>query len=153
MIKKITYLVLIMFFQVHFAQDIVQERKKIGKMLQSKSFTTQYLKELEQKDSTQPMMKGMKGMAHFFMSKHAFNPLTKLEHFKKGKKILENAIREAPKNIELRFFRLQIQENVPKILNYNENIESDRAFIDRNLDRITDQALKKIIIQYKKQNS
>jgi deoxyribodipyrimidine photolyase len=53
----------------------------------------------------------------------------KVEVFKFGHKLLEEAIEEYPNNIEYRFIRLTIQEHAPKILKYNKNIEEDKALV------------------------
>lgn len=57
------------------------------------------------------------------------SPAKKLDIFKEGHKLLESEIQKNPKNAEYRFFRLCIQEHAPKILNYNNNTEEDKAVI------------------------
>ncbi len=56
-------------------------------------------------------------------------PKDKISVFKKGKNLLESAIKSRPKNVEFRFLRLAIQENCPKILKYNTNIDEDSKLI------------------------
>jgi hypothetical protein len=53
----------------------------------------------------------------------------KLALFNAGKKVLETEIKSNDGNIEYRFLRLLIQENAPKQLKYNGNIEEDAAAI------------------------
>lgn len=62
-------------------------------------------------------------------AKYKFFPWDKLSVFNKEKSRLEELIRYNPKNIHLRYLRLVIQENTPKILNYNSNIKQDKSFI------------------------
>lgn len=45
--------------------------------------------------------------------------------FKNGSKQLEESIKLQPANTELRFLRLMIQEQAPRILNYRGSIEED----------------------------
>lgn len=59
----------------------------------------------------------------------------KLKKFKEGKALLENAIQNHPNNTEYRFLRLMIQENAPKMLKYNANIEEDIVLIKENLSK------------------
>ena len=78
-------------------------------------------------------------------SKYKFNPISKLYLFSKGKEILERSIKEEPSNLELKFLRLSIQQNIPEILAYNQNIEEDQKFINNNINKNKDGALKKLI--------
>ncbi|MDY8138421.1 hypothetical protein [Aquimarina sp. 2201CG5-10] len=73
------------------------------------------------------------------------NFFSKLSYFKKGKKLVEKAIEEEPDNIEIRMIRLCIQYNVPKILGYYKEIESDKDFILTHVDQINSPDLKKYI--------
>jgi hypothetical protein len=63
------------------------------------------------------------------MAKHAGNPLSKYSNFNKGKKLLENAVKRDPKNLEIRFMRYICQEKTPSFLGYKENLEEDKKFI------------------------
>lgn len=56
-------------------------------------------------------------------------PKDKATVFKKGSVLLENAISKEPKNGEFRFLRLVIQENSPKILKYNKNMQEDAEIV------------------------
>lgn len=76
---------------------------------------------------------------------HVWNPMDKLSTFKKGKKELENAIKEDHNNVELRFLRLSIQSNVPGILNYDQNIKTDLAFIKDHKYEIKSNQLLKMV--------
>lgn len=52
--------------------------------------------------------------------------------FKDGVALMENAVKKEPNNIEVRTIRLSVQENAPKFLKYNKNIEEDKNFILTN---------------------
>lgn len=81
-------------------------------------------------------------------AKHAFNPISKWNLFKDGKKILESAIASDPNNIELRYLRLTIQSNVPSFLGYSGKIETDKAFLLSKLNSITDKELHQMVTSY-----
>lgn len=81
------------------------------------------------------------------MSQFEATPKDKAEEFKKGRDLLEASISQSPKNSEYRFLRLAIQENVPKILKYSNNIKEDTALIYSSFQSM-DALLKKVIRSY-----
>ncbi|UII27339.1 hypothetical protein LVD15_02610 [Fulvivirga maritima] len=74
-------------------------------------------------------------------------PANKLELFKEGHELLEDAIDSQNANVEYRFLRLTIQEHAPKILNYNNEIEEDKALILKSYPEL-DKDLKNYIKDY-----
>jgi hypothetical protein len=62
------------------------------------------------------------------------NPFSKLRIFKSTKKKIDLLIEKHPKNIDLRYVRLYLQENTPSILGYNEFIEEDKTFLLRQIE-------------------
>ena len=56
----------------------------------------------------------------------------KISLFKAGRTKLEAAIKKDKENAEFNFLRLIIQEHAPKIVNYNDNIQTDVAAIRSN---------------------
>ena len=73
-------------------------------------------------------------------SHHMRTPKEKIALFKEGKLMLERAIKKYPNNPVYRFLRLVIQENCPKFLKYNSQIQSDVKFIKlkfHSMDTIT----------------
>lgn len=80
-------------------------------------------------------------------SKFMKTPKEKIAVFRSGKDMLEKSIRSAPNNGEYRFLRLIIQENSPKILKYNSNIEEDIKIIQETFNSL-DGLVKKVIKSY-----
>jgi len=74
-------------------------------------------------------------------------PAQKIKMFKTGVTLLENEISNSPKNVEYRFLRLTIQENCPKILNYNKNTNEDAQIITSEFSHLNKE-LKNIILDY-----
>lgn len=62
-------------------------------------------------------------------AKYKTFPWSKLLVFNKQKKILNQLIKNHPKNVHLRYIRLVIQEQTPKVLGYNEFIKEDKSFL------------------------
>ncbi|MFT3750863.1 MAG: hypothetical protein QM768_21295 [Agriterribacter sp.] len=64
----------------------------------------------------------------------------KLKEFKAGRQKLEEVLEKTKDNAELRFLRLIIQENAPKILGYHKELEEDHKFIVTNFKTIPEAA-------------
>ncbi|TLF45370.1 hypothetical protein [Maribacter aurantiacus] len=91
---------------------------------------------------------GYKGAVLTLKANRAKAVKDKKGFFKEGVSILEAAIASEPGNIELRFIRLSVQENAPKIVKYNDAIDSDKGFILDHFTEIKDGSLKKMIRNY-----
>ncbi len=85
------------------------------------------------------------GALQTIWANHVFNPISKLNTFKKGKKNIEQAIKQDSENTEIRFIRLSIQKNAPSLLGYNLNIKEDTEFIKNNRSQISSDVLQKNI--------
>ena len=75
----------------------------------------------------------------------------KLETFKEGRKTLETAINNDNSNPEYRFLRLIIQENAPKIVNYNAEIKKDASYLRQNYKNLSSE-LQNLILNYCKKS-
>lgn len=87
-----------------------------------------------------------KACGMIIMAKHLINPISKMTHFNKGKDLLEEVIRKAPLNTELRYLRFSVQSNVPGFLNYNKELQTDKVFLLNSLRTLEDDQLKKLIL-------
>ena len=74
---------------------------------------------------------GYKGVSEMMLCNYTANVYKKLTYFNSGKKNLEDAIKQDPTNIELKFLRFCIQKNTPSFLGYNDNIKSDEVEINK----------------------
>lgn len=61
------------------------------------------------------------------------NPAKKLSQFKKGKKLIDEAIKKEPSNIEIRFLRFATQSKAPGFLGYKKHLEEDKNFLIKNI--------------------
>lgn len=93
--------------------------------------------------------KGVLLMKHAGQQK---SPAEKLSMFKQGKELLEGEISNDPENTEYRFFRLLIQENAPKILNYNDKLTVDKEQIVTDFSDLS-KDLKSAILAYSKNST
>ncbi len=87
-------------------------------------------------------------MIWFLWADYYVNPIKKWKCFNQGREGLEKLIAKHTENIELRFLRLTIQENVPDFLEYNSNKKEDKEFVYRKLQDISDTDLRDKIINY-----
>lgn len=65
---------------------------------------------------------------------YLYNPYKKLKIFHKTKQRLNLLIQRNPTNIYLRYVRLLLQEKTPRFLGYNENIQEDKKFLQRQMN-------------------
>ena len=89
-----------------------------------------------------------KGAGIALKGRYAKKIPVKKKYFIDGVSLLEYAIEKAPNNIELRFIRLGIQENTPKLLKYKSKIEEDKTFIINNFSTINSKVLRNHIKEY-----
>ncbi|MGZ3820148.1 MAG: hypothetical protein ACXVB6_06130 [Mucilaginibacter sp.] len=100
------------------------------------------------KENALPLLVCYKGAAEMLKAKNTANPINKISCFNRGKSLIENAIARDSTNIECRFIRYSIQQNIPGFLNYKMNIVSDKGRIESALDTLTDRNLKSRITAY-----
>jgi len=89
-----------------------------------------------------------KGASIALLAKQAKSIKDKKEGFKEGVSLIELAIEKSPNNIEVRFVRLSIQENTPKLLKYKGNLEEDKQFLLAQFKNIKFSHLKNHIKDY-----
>ena len=87
-------------------------------------------------NNTSILIKGYKGCFYFIKCKFINNPINKLIYFNKGKELLEEAIKQDPNSVELKFLRYSIQKHIPKFLFYSDNIQKDLNFVNENIKSI-----------------
>ena len=75
------------------------------------------------------------------------NVFKKFSYFEKGKYMIEQAIKNEPKNVEITFLRYINQKNTPWYLNYKKNIKEDYKFIMQNINIINDQKFRNKVIE------
>jgi hypothetical protein len=89
-----------------------------------------------------------KGAVTSIIAKYEKGVKLKKSAFKNGVTLVEYAVSSDSENIEIRFVRLSVQQNSPKFLNYNKEIEEDKKYILNNFDQISSIELKSYIGDY-----
>jgi len=109
------------------------------------SFNAQ-LASVSKKDNS--ILVAYKGAGIALKGRYAKKIKDKKQFFIEGITLVEYALKKSPKNIELRFIRLGIQENTPKLLKYKGKIVEDKKFILSHYKMIKSSNLKKHIKAY-----
>jgi len=91
---------------------------------------------------------GYKGAGIALKGRYAKKIKVKRQFFVEGVTLIEYAIEKSPKSIELRFIRLGIQENTPKLLKYKGKINEDKSYILSHFKTVKSTRLKKNIKEY-----
>src|SRR5581483_7165199 len=128
--NKIT-LLLLFVLNTRFNKDL-PSISELRLLYQKAAIGEDYCKELISrlepcKKEDHPLHFGYKGGATMMMAQYVANPFAKLSYFKKGRRMLEEAIANSKNDIELRFLRLAVQTRSPSFLGYKSNIESDKS--------------------------
>lgn len=89
-----------------------------------------------------------KGASITLLAKNEKRIKDKKDLFVEGVSYIEYALEKSPNNIEIRFIRLGIQENTPKILKYKSNIEEDKQFVLKQYKTIKSSNLRQHIKDY-----
>ncbi len=92
-----------------------------------------YTAAIECQDSDRALFKGYLGVATMMRARITGNPLKKWYYFNKGKVLLERAIDDDPKMVELHFLRLSVQKELPVVLDYRSSLKDDCTFIVRHI--------------------
>ena len=74
-----------------------------------------------------PIILAYYGGIQALKAKHAFWPFNKLSYFNSSMDILEKAVEKGPENLEIRFIRFAILDNVPGILRYRLQHERNKS--------------------------
>lgn len=89
-----------------------------------------------------------KGAVAVLTSKYLKNAKAKKERLANGVALIQYAVKKQPNNIEIRFIRMTLQQNIPKFLKYRKDLDADKTFILSEYKQIRSKVLKKIICDY-----
>lgn len=137
----IKYLILVFVSAMYLNAQSQLDRKAIYNALASDSkdvVQKQLDGILAAKESSE--VKAFKGALQMKAAQFQKTAKDKMNLFNAGKKLLELEIKSNDGNVEYRFLRLLIQENAPKQLKYNGNIEEDVAAIITGYSKLKESA-------------
>ena len=147
MTKLIIYIAF--FLTIVLNPSISEIRDLYTKSSDSEEVAKKFFQKLENITKTDDAtLVGYKGASLTVIAKHEDKIKEKKAYFKEGALLIEYIIEKNPNNIELRFIRLSIQENSPKVLKYKMNIDEDKLFIYSQLPYVNNKGLKNHIKGY-----
>jgi hypothetical protein len=150
-VKKLLFIGLLLLTKASFANgpSITEVRSLYEKAVTDVSACKKLIEILSPyNENNNPLYAGYKASAIMMMAKHVFNPFSKMSYFKKGKSILETAIKADENNIELRFLRFNAQTHIPSFLGYDDSIQTDTKFLMNSFRNIQDLQLKEFLLPY-----
>ncbi|MEM8566046.1 MAG: hypothetical protein AAGF85_06260, partial [Bacteroidota bacterium] len=95
-----------------------------------------------------PTLVAYQAAARALIAKYTWNPMTKLSCLKSVENLLTNAVGADKDNLEIRFLRFYIENNIPSYLGYSKNIKEDGELLKNNLDVVRKLNLDKRISDY-----
>ena len=127
-------------------------KKAIYSDLSSESETTisNQIKSLKKLSSTSEV-RAFTGVFIMKSAQFEFAPWSKWNTFSKGKMMLEKEIHSNSSNVEFRFLRLMIQENVPSVVMYSSDIEADAKIVKKSYKTL-DKETQEFILKYSKKS-
>lgn len=147
--KNLIAIAFILFSAGIFQQPGISEVRELYlKAAENEAAAEKLLKLTEDADGSQPLLLGYSGAGRMMMAKHVGNPFKKYGHFNKGKEKFTSAIEADPENVELRFLRFSVQAEAPAFLGYRENLEEDKAILLREVPKVEDPQVKKMMLHY-----
>ena len=133
MMKLLGLLLSGIFFLTSFNETSLDElRANYTQVVSDKDLCHKMISDLQKIRSKSGIYQAYLGALQTIWASHVFSPISKLHTFKEGRKNIEQAIANEPRNVELRFIRLSVQKNAPSFLGYKSNIKEDITFIKEN---------------------
>jgi hypothetical protein len=115
------------------AGDIQTVRDYYSKASQNKNFTDSLYNLTKDKD--QALMKAYHGCSWALKAKHHINPYKKLDYLKKGLELINSAVLLNAADIEIRFLRFSVEENIPSIISFKNHVDADKGMLLKNLNK------------------
>jgi hypothetical protein len=126
---------LIFSFFAFFQSDLEGLRNSYSKANLSNNNAKDFIELAEKKTSSDPVTSAYKAAANILEAKVTTEKNKRKSFVKTGAKNLESIIASNPNNAELRFIRMSVQENIPKIVGYNKNLKEDKTFLISNYSK------------------
>ncbi len=123
--------------------NIEQLRKNYLGATQEESICKQEIERINSFTSESAIEMAYHGAYHMLWAKYLSAPLSKLNSFKKGKELMDSALKKRYGDSEIHFLRLTIQQHAPGILKYNKNIQEDIHQITQHWESVPSTQLKK----------
>lgn len=145
MVQKFFLVLLILLPFVSNSQNLEFIRSQYPKAKESSELTDQLYHELSGISEEINVLAAYKGAVSALKADFAKGIRNKKEFIKEGTKLLDHAVAAEPENVEIRYLRLTVQENAPKIVGYHGNIDEDKEVIKNRFHSLESDSLKAVI--------
>jgi hypothetical protein len=110
-------------------QHINTIRPQLTQALNSSKTTDSLYNALSNYKEQTPVINSYIATLEALKAKHTWNPYNKIKYINDSEKTFANAVAADPHNIEVRFMRFSVEQNIPSFLGYNKNLQADREEI------------------------
>lgn len=129
--------------------DVAEVRNDYRKAVNSKMKAFELNSKLEGiTKNDKKVLVAYKGAITTITAKYQNSNKLKSTIFKNGVSLIEYAVENDKNNIEIRFVRLSVQQNSPKFLKYNKEIEADKKFVLKKFHQIKSPEFKNYLKGY-----
>lgn len=111
------------------SHSIEEIRKTYQLAVESPSVTEKLSSDLKKIKKPDPLTLAYIASVEALKAKHSWNPYSKLSYMTNFDKLMGDAIKQNPDNMEIRFLRYTIQYYTPSFLGYSKNLEEDKRLI------------------------
>ncbi|WP_297334531.1 hypothetical protein [Flavobacterium sp.] len=102
---------------------------------QSEEDANNFHDSLSKIESSNTTLMAYKAASIVLLAKYESGLITKTKLFNRGTSLLEETLKKNPDDYEARLIRLNIQDNVPWITGYKDDIDNDKAFLIKNYSK------------------
>lgn len=128
------------------AQDVNTLRAQYPEAVESSAITAKMDAELfKVENAGKPVLLAYKGAVLTLKAKFSKKKSEKKEFFKEGVGFIESAVSADGSNIEIRYIRLSVQENLPRFLGYHKNMEEDKQYLLKYYSTISTALVKEVV--------
>ncbi|MEQ8625653.1 MAG: hypothetical protein RJQ00_02435 [Vicingaceae bacterium] len=137
MLNYLFTLVLLMSFSFGFAQNnkLVELRTSYIEALHDCDEAERVYDIFLAVENPSAKMLAYRAALEAIMTKTTWNLFKKINYLNKSETSFNKAIEMAPDDVEIRFMRMAVQYEIPEYLGYSEDMEEDRKFIVKNIDK------------------
>lgn len=87
-------------------------------------------------DDNEPILKAYRATSEALMAQITWNPVEKYQQLQKFEELINDAVKNDPDNIEIRFLRFSVEYSIPRFLGASKNLMEDKHMILSNLERV-----------------
>ncbi|HEY1045880.1 MAG TPA: hypothetical protein VGF79_05535 [Bacteroidia bacterium] len=125
--SKIFYITVLVALAFTGTSDVANYRKLYLESVEKPASAETLLSSTQ--SATEAIGKAYCGAAWALKAKHGNNPIKKLEHLKTGLTKLNDAVVSDAINVEIRFLRFSVEENIPSLVSFTSHIDDDKKMI------------------------